>query len=688
MSKRSFSDLFLPRTDERNPLPPWLGGWKGYWVLGAGVYILIYSSWIFLKWANPDYEPLIAGLGFLPLGIFCAISAVYVTTQKQLDLRIRKSWRFIALSFIFLALADIIYVVLDLTTGVGLPDIPDFFYLAYYPLAFIGFIGIPTIIVDPSQEKTWGLDLAIIVISVSAVFWYFIIAPTAVAGGDNWFTSIIAGAYPAMDILLLGAIARLFFRNSETNTRQSLYILSLGVLFYVIADTIYAWLVLRDLYFDGSWVDLLWTFSYFLIGVAAFRQAGSHSAEPATGITSKIAWQASILPFLAFSISAIVSFYAFSAGNPASLQLVGLIVGTTMSMLLIIARQIVTIRENARLVDELNLASNQLQTNAEALEERVIERTKQLTMTNEVGKVAASSLDLDDLLNRVIQLISEQFGYYYVGIYLMDLSEKWAELKATTSDLADLPLQSRRLEISGKSTVSTAIRERSPQVAQISLGEIQPKEDLLAHTRSEIALPLIVGDRVLGALDVQSTEESDFESQVIATLQSMARQVAIAIENARLFQEAQQVIREMRAVQQQYLQEGWRDYFTHAEEMEYGVGDEVNENSEKLSVPISLRNQVLGQITLEGAEEWTPEQQSLVDAVAAQTAIALENARLMSESRQIALRERMFAEINSKIWASATIDGVLQTVARELGRQLDASQVTVELSLEDRSQAG
>ncbi len=86
---------------------------------------------------------------------------------------------------------------------------------------------------------------------------------------------------------------------------------------------------------------------------------------------------------------------------------------------------------------------------------------------------------------------------------------------------------------------------------------------------------------------------------------------------------------------------------------------------------------------LEGQREWTSDQQSLVDAVATQAAIALENARLVSESRQIALRERMVAEINTKIWASATIDGVLQTVIKELGRRLNASSATIELSIDD-----
>ena len=321
------------------------------------------------------------------------------------------------------------------------------------------------------------------------------------------------------------------------------------------------------------------------------------------------------------------------------------------------------------------------------LEQQVAERTKQLATTNEVGRVAASSLDPDELLQRVIKLFSDGFGYYFAAIYLLDPTKKWAELREATGEAGHVLKQNHhRLEVAGKSMVGLVISERSARIAQIASPEKQRFENpLLPYTRSEIALPLLVGDRVLGALDVQSTKESDFGPELIETMQNMAGQVAIALENARLYQEAQRVIKEMHAVQQQYLQEGWSVYSSKHEEMEYGIGDEILANSKQMEIPISLRDQLLGQITLEGNDEWTPDQRSLVDAVATQAAIALENARLVSESRQVAIRERMLAEINSKIWSSATIDGVLQTVAKELGRRMNASQVTVELKQEDGS---
>jgi GAF domain-containing protein/HAMP domain-containing protein len=341
---------------------------------------------------------------------------------------------------------------------------------------------------------------------------------------------------------------------------------------------------------------------------------------------------------------------------------------------------IVTMHFN-RMVSRLEALQN-------TLEQQVMERTKQLTATNEVGKAAASSLDPDELLAKVIHLFPQQFGYYYAAIYLLDPSEKWAELKEATGEAGKVLKQNRhRLEVAGRNMVGSAIREKSTRIAQIASEEKQRYENpLLPYTRSEIALPLMVGDRVLGALNVQSNKEADFVPQIIETMQNMAGQVAIALENARLFQEAQHNLREMSTIQQQYLLKGWSGFTAQREdELEYQVGDESDENGKRIEVPISLRDQLLGQIRFESDQDWTPEQESLANAVATQAAIALENARLVSESRQIAIYERMVAEINSRIWSSATIDAVLQTAVKELGRRLGASQATIELNLDDNS---
>ena len=336
---------------------------------------------------------------------------------------------------------------------------------------------------------------------------------------------------------------------------------------------------------------------------------------------------------------------------------------------------------------QFNRMVSRLEELRNSLEQQESKRTRRLAAMYEVGRAASSSLDPNELLARVIKVFTEQFNYYHAAIYLLDPSEKWAELKEASGEASSILKQNHhRLEVSGRSLVGSAIREKSARIVAIASGEKQRFDNpLLPRTRSEIALPLIAGNRVQGALNIQSSKESDFRPEIIETMQNMANQVAIALDNARLFQDAQQNIREMRAIQQQYQLTGWSSFSESDEALEYGVGDESGDPAKKIDVSISLRDQVLGQIQLESNLEWTPEKESLVNAVATQAAIALENARLVSESRQIAVRERMLTDINSKIWASATIEGVLQTVAKELGRHLDASRATVELNMDENS---
>ena len=321
------------------------------------------------------------------------------------------------------------------------------------------------------------------------------------------------------------------------------------------------------------------------------------------------------------------------------------------------------------------------------LEKQVEERTRLLKATNDLAKVSSSILDPDELLAKIINMFTDQFNYYYAAIYIIDPGEKWAELKEATGEAGKVLKQNHhRLELTGKSMVSASIREKSPRISQNTSDEKQRIENpLLPYTRSEIALPLVAGDRVLGALNVQSTKTADFGLEVIETMQNMAGQVAIALENARLFQETQLRINEMRTIQQQYLIEGWGSLSMRKNELEYSIGEINDANTQKFTSAISLRDQIIGHIAVEGTGDWTTEQKNLIDAVATQAAIALENARLVNESRQIATRERMLAEINSKIWASTTIDGVLQTAVKELGRRLDASSATIELKLDDNA---
>jgi GAF domain-containing protein len=268
---------------------------------------------------------------------------------------------------------------------------------------------------------------------------------------------------------------------------------------------------------------------------------------------------------------------------------------------------------------------------------------------------------------------------------MIDQAGNRAELKDATGEAGRVLKEStRQLEIDGSNIVGRTIQSRQAQIS-LDVGEKAVRFDnpLLPYTRSEITLPLNVGDRILGALDVQSTQEAAFSEDNIEVLQNMANQVAISLDNARLFQETNQNLQELRNIQKQYLREAWIDARLPGGEISLFVGADSEEDEKHLvEVPIALRDQIIGQLSLEGNEALSSDEQSWIQAIATQTALALENARLLEESQSAAMREKFVTEITNKIWSSTTIDGVLQTAVRELGKVLDATDATIELDVE------
>ena len=343
-------------------------------------------------------------------------------------------------------------------------------------------------------------------------------------------------------------------------------------------------------------------------------------------------------------------------------------------------------------VSELAISFNrmviQLESLQHELEKRIASRTEQLRASNEVGKIASTILDPDILVAQTVNLIANTFSYYFVAIFLIS-DDRWAELKDATGTAGEVLKENRhRVLINDNNLIGAAIVKKEAQIA-LDTGEGAKifYNPLLPYTRSELTLPLIVGDRVIGALDVQSQREADFSPDDISTLQGMTNQVAIAIENARLFKEMDQTLEELRQTNRQYVVTSWSQKLK-GEKLDFSTKSFASpENGEldQIEIGLNLRDQNIGYIRLQTDNEWNQEDQSWVESLATQVAISLENARLIEESQESALRERLSASIVQKIWASNSIDNILQTAVRELGRALEASEATIELKIEENS---
>jgi len=323
-----------------------------------------------------------------------------------------------------------------------------------------------------------------------------------------------------------------------------------------------------------------------------------------------------------------------------------------------------------------------------SLESQIAERTEQLRATSEVGRAASSILDPDELVEEIVNLITERLGYYYAAIFILSPDGSWAELRSATGEAgAELKARQHRLSVGGKSMVGSAISLRQARIAHdVGLEAVRFNNPLLPDTRSEIALPLMVGGRVVGALDAQSTDPNAFDTEKTETLLGMANQVAVALENARLYKEAQEALREIRASQRVQLSTAWSQMTEGEEKLEFSVGQESYQtevDGAKMNIPLSLRDQIIGEVSIVGDESWTEDDRAWVTAVARQAAFAIENARLLEESQQTALQERVVSEITGKIWTSTTIEGILQVAITELGRTLSANEAVIKLDVED-----
>jgi GAF domain-containing protein/HAMP domain-containing protein len=206
--------------------------------------------------------------------------------------------------------------------------------------------------------------------------------------------------------------------------------------------------------------------------------------------------------------------------------------------------------EIGTLATAFNSMTAQIRVLVNSLEAQVEARTAQLRASADVGRAVASILDTQVLLREVVNLITDRFGFYYAAVFTLDERGEYAVLREASGEAGRiLKERGHRLKIGGESMVGDAIARRVPRIA-LDVGEeaVRFANPLLPDTRSEIALPFIVGGQVLGALDVQSTQESVFDEASAAVLQAMADQIAIALNNATLYNESERHILELNAL--------------------------------------------------------------------------------------------------------------------------------------------
>jgi GAF domain-containing protein len=375
--------------------------------------------------------------------------------------------------------------------------------------------------------------------------------------------------------------------------------------------------------------------------------------------------------------------------------------------------------------ENLRVTNRELQELNQSLEDRVTSRTTELELANQryekrakqfeaiaqVARATTTNESLDTLLPRLASLVSDQFGFYHAGIFLMDETREYAILRAANSQGGKRMLaRGHKLKVGQTGMVGFVSATGTPRIAlDVGIDAVHFDNPDLPNTHSEMALPLRLRETIVGVLDVQSTEPNAFQEEDIEVLSTLADQVAVAIQNARTYESMQELVEEARRVSGTYLQDAWRVLQEDESGIGYRVaGTEVNpltrpltsthikkavrekmtvaENGRNalLAIPIRLRDEVIGVVDVRAKSdhEWDEDEVDIAEAVADRLSLALETSLLLKSTQRRAEIERITADISGKIGATTQFDSIMRTAAEEISRALGGSEVVVQIQSE------
>ncbi len=375
--------------------------------------------------------------------------------------------------------------------------------------------------------------------------------------------------------------------------------------------------------------------------------------------------------------------------------------------------------EIAQVASTFNTMTSRLRELVGNLEQRVAERTAELEQASQqeqrraeqfeaiaqISRVISSIQNQEELLNRITHMISEHFGFYHAGIFLLDDNKQYAVLRAANSEGGQRMLKrGHRLQVGQTGIVGFVTSTGAPRIAlDTGADAVYFDNPDLPDTHSEMALPLKVRDQVIGALDVQSTMPNAFAQEDINILSALADQVSAALENSRLHEETQDALSKAETAYRQLAGVSWSNIRrfssltgyrfdgTESEPLNQPTnGTQPESRQEAFSVPVQLRGEPIGRLRIKPTSEgysWTDDEIAIIQATAERVALAVENARLVLESQERASKELIIGEITGKIGSSINLRNVLQTAVEELGHAIPGSEVVIQLSPKTDSEA-
>jgi GAF domain-containing protein len=362
---------------------------------------------------------------------------------------------------------------------------------------------------------------------------------------------------------------------------------------------------------------------------------------------------------------------------------------------------------------------------AEGAANAEVERLKLATLTSQIAQRISRRNALNVVLEETVEQIRTQYPtVYHAQIFLMDAMGVDAKLAASTGEVGKRLLERKHsLPVGSQSVIGRVTGNNVPVIARAGSAE-HKRNELLPETEVEAAFPLRLGDTVIGALDMQSRLSESFNEADIPIFQSLADHIAIAIDNAQLFEESEKQLQANRDLVQQTQESaaqveqlnrrltgrGWSEYTAQrgtdgvnvsfngttsaqtAKEwtatlrlaLQNNEAVQVEEDGSKtLAVPLRVRGEVIGamEFELDANGQVSAEDLAMLEQVSEQLGLAAESNRLFETSQRLAQREALVNEIAGQLQATNNVETTLTTAARSLKDVLRANKVAIKLGV-------
>lgn len=360
----------------------------------------------------------------------------------------------------------------------------------------------------------------------------------------------------------------------------------------------------------------------------------------------------------------------------------------------------------------------------ESVQQIDTDRLRLAALTTQIAQRISGRSNLKDLLSTAVDEIQQRYeDIYHAQVFLIDDEGRTAQLVASTGEPGRLLLaRQHALDVGSRSVIGQVTQNSEPVVARVgSSNSVHRRNEFLPDTAVEAAFPLQIGGRVIGALDLQSKLETAFAEDELPVFQSLADTIAVAIDNARLLEEAERRLREnerlieqtrasalqVERLNRELTARSWDEYLESKGEqvaininfdrvtadtnavitptLQRAIEDNHVVQTEEgsmtvISAPLRVRGHIIGAMEFElpgGA--LTPEQLDLVQAVADRFGLAVETTRAYEVSRRAAQREAVLNEIGSRLQGRNRVEAVMEEAARGLQQTIGAQRVSIRL---------